>query len=157
MKYFQVILMALVAVIFTSCNKTDSTTTLAANSWSVGTTTYTAARVYRNTANTSLTMEDAPATGGQVNQLSFGFNSYPTATGTYTIEATNALSPNQMSVTAVVNNNGVQKVYRITPDDAPTATVTVANGKLSVSITNYMARNVGGNDSVLISANATEP
>ena len=116
-----------ISILFaTSCSKSN---TSGAGAWSFKGVSYSATTAVGTTATKTLSTVNASATNPST--LSFVFNNYPTASGTYHIvaDASNQGSGNYLSLTLTVGNDG----YLSTGTDNVTASVTVSSGKVSIS------------------------
>jgi len=112
------------------CSKDDN---VPASTWTVGTTSYTGNGATRSTfSGYSLSVDD-----GNNNAFTIHFPAFPSAGGSYTIakystggNPSGTLASNQISVDAALSTNDE---YLSTGSDNVTATVSVTDGKISVT------------------------
>ena len=110
----------------TSCSKSSNT---GAGGWSFKGISYGATTAVGTAASQTLSAVDASASNPST--LSFVFNTYPTASGTYHVvaDAANSGAGNYLSLILTVGSAG----YLSTGTDNVTAHVTVSGGKVSIS------------------------
>lgn len=146
--------LSLIALLFSACSKSsDDATSTNANSWTLGSNTYTAAAVAYQTSGSQAAIS-ATATGytsTNLNSLAFNFWSIPTNGQQLTIN--NTYASGTIFVTASKMVNSVITSYS---NKATTvkATVTIANSKVSVNFpgTIWVYNNNNANDSLQLSA-----
>ncbi len=144
-------------VLATACKKDDDSST-PANSWKVGTTSYTSVATTASGAGTNYNLSAVQGSSTSVNGITFTFNgSAAPAAGTYkVVNATSTLNANQVRFTATVYNGTTATAYNSTGYDNINATVAVNGGKVSVSMPDATGKSITSSDSVKVSANITQ-
>lgn len=137
---------AAVALLFASSCKKDDDKGGGGNSWSVKGTSYGASTVTRNASAKTLT-----ATNG-TNSITLYFDALPTANGTVKIGD----NTNELTIAAAGMNGATTYGYFNKSVTNVNATVTMNNGKISVSAPEFWAEDIMTDDSVKISFNITE-
>jgi hypothetical protein len=134
-----------------SCKKKEdtapapATTTIPANGWILGTTTYSSVVVGRSGPDVITAMDAMPA-GGAITANTFNvfFSAFPTASGTFTIVQYPSASPltaSQIGVTAGLYATSTS--YASTGTDGISATVTVTGGKLKIEVPEVWVKKTG--------------
>jgi hypothetical protein len=151
------------AVIFSmlavACRKNDSNDTSLAGSWKVGSSSYTSIRTHGEAmgANT-YTVEATSSLNFPFDGISFTFSgtSAPAA-GLYRVVTGGIPSAGQVCFGTAegVAATGPASNYMATGNDNVNATVTVIDGRISISMPDAWAKNAG-TDSVKVSANITQ-
>jgi hypothetical protein len=146
-----------VTVLASACKKGDSTNPQAGN-WKVGARSYPSIRTEGGTKGGSNYMVEAiSSVDVPFDGISFIFNgtSVPTA-GRYKV-AGGIPGPGQVSFGTVegVTLGGPASNYGSTGNDNVDATVTISNGRVSISMPDAWAKSAN-NDSVRVSANITQ-
>lgn len=143
--------------IFTACDKNDDDYMgtgggLAENQWKINGTSYAASQVNVTTTGGVIVGTDA---NGNTFTVTFG-NDIPSESGSFKIVAPiDADEAGEVTVKAAIINNTPAVYTSMT--SGQNATVTVTNGKISVTIPQITAKNPLNSETVNISGNLTQP
>jgi hypothetical protein len=143
------------SALFTACKKDDDngggTTT---NQWKIGPNTYTGTTGATVQGNT---LSNGSSNGTTASTFVVSFNTLPTTGGTYKIVASPSAA-DEILVTAGTGSVTSGSFYGTVSNSAnATATVTVTDGKISVTVPSVWAKNLAdATDSLQISGNLTQ-
>jgi hypothetical protein len=141
------------SALFTACKKDDDngggTTT---NQWKIGPNTYTGTTGATVQGNM---VSNGSSNGTTASSFVVSFNTLPTTSGTYKITSS-PLADDEVSILAGTGSTTSGTFYA-SMDNSSTATVTVTDGKISVTVPPVWAKNMADvTDSLQISGNLTQ-
>ncbi len=142
-----------------SCKKSGSTTvsSIPANGWKLGTVSYTTALSTRTGTNLLSAFDGIPSgSNPSVNNLEVYFSALPTAGGTFHIVHYPAASLASNEVGIGAGLYATSTTYLTTGTDAIDATVTIASGKITVSIPSVWVKSTSGTDSLKLTGTLVE-
>ena len=154
---------ATTGILLPSCKKSSSSTpapssSIPANGWKLGTTSYTTALSARLAAINELSAFDGIPSGSSpaVNSLNAYFSVLPTAAGTYHIVGYPApsLGANDLGLSAGLY--ATSATYVSTGTDGINATVTVTGGKIKIVIPAVWVKNTTAGDSLKLTGTLIE-
>jgi len=132
-----------------ACKKNDNNSTT--NSWKIGPNTYTSSSVSDTLPGSLIS-----SSGTSLLWISFADTTLPTVSGNYQIVEI-ADDEDEIDLTAIALINGVSTIYSTKDNSGVTATVTVKDGKTTVTIPEVWGYNEDDlDDSVKLSATLTK-
>ena len=131
MKKILIVIVALSTLTIVSCKKTAPVN---AGSWSFKSATYTVSSAIAN-SNIDNSLVAISTSNGGYGQLQFFFYSLPTATGTFTVvNGAPDTTGTQISLAMTLTKGSTYTGPTYVPNAAGTATVTVTNGMMKISM-----------------------
>lgn len=147
---------AALTMLATACKKKDDGGT-PSNSWKVGSTSYTSMATVGASMGSLYTVTASTGNGTSTSLIGFTFSGAAApAAGTYKVVGSSSPAAGQVVFTAASGSASGTTSYKSTGSDNINATVSVSNGKVSVSMPDTWAKNISGSDSVKVNANITQ-
>jgi hypothetical protein len=142
-----------IALLFAACKKDDDNSGSATgNTWTLGTTTYTAsAVVYQSSPAFALSATATGFTATNANYLFFSFSTAPTNGAQFSLNSTGA----SVVISAVKMVNSTSTTY-INKTSSVKATTSITSGKVGVSLPSsiWLFNNSNINDSIQLTASS---
>jgi hypothetical protein len=151
------LLMLTLSIIVSSCKK-DSSSQTNGGSWTFNAATYQAASCVADSQLATLTAVSNVSGSPFSNIVVSFYHKLPDSTATYIVAREGNLSPGHLSLSVAYHTSTTTTYYTsVVGNGNQKASVTVTNGKISVSGTNIEILNLGGNtDSTRLSFNITQ-
>ena len=132
-------LLAITAILFYGCSKSNSKASSSSSQWTLNGVTYTGITTGYNDTTTGLGILVSVDAKG--NSLSVIFFSHPTANGTYVVTDESPIPANSVTIQMYVYSGGSGEIYTSTGKTGDQLDLTITDEKVKVSFTDITLAN----------------